>query len=89
MDFKNLSPEFREKAKDCTSPEELIALAKKEGYRLSVDDLDVVAGGECSGVSPYSCRDNYELGDSRADIDPDLISAAFRKGEDTFADLDW
>lgn len=33
MDLKNLdiSPELMEKAKACTSPEELLALAKKEG----------------------------------------------------------
>ena len=27
MDYNNISPELREKAKACTSPEELIALA--------------------------------------------------------------
>ena len=30
MDFNDISPELREKAKACTSPEELMALAKSE-----------------------------------------------------------
>lgn len=53
MDFANLgiSPELREKAKACTSPEELLALAKTEGYKLSEADLEAVAGGGCGGSS--------------------------------------
>ena len=45
MNFENLSPELQEKAKACQTPEELLALAKKEGYRLSEEELDGVAGG--------------------------------------------
>lgn len=32
MDFKDLSPELREKAGACKAPDELLALAKSEGY---------------------------------------------------------
>ena len=39
------APELREKAKACTSPDELLALAKKEGYKLSEDGLTAVSGG--------------------------------------------
>ena len=46
MDFKDLSPELREKAQACTSPEELLALAKQEGYKLSEDELSAVSGGK-------------------------------------------
>lgn len=55
MDFNNLdiSPELREKAKACTSPEELFALAKKEGLKLSEKDLEAVSGGFWSGCSEY------------------------------------
>ena len=51
MDSENLdiSPELREKAEACKSPEELMALAKKEGYKLSEAEMEAVAGG---GWSP-------------------------------------
>ena len=45
MDFKDLSPELRDKAKACENPEELLKLAKEEGYELSDDDLDGISGG--------------------------------------------
>ena len=32
MGFRDLSPELREKAMVCKTPEEILALAKKEGY---------------------------------------------------------
>ena len=35
MDFKDISPELREKAKACKTPDEMLALAKAEGYKLS------------------------------------------------------
>ena len=46
MDFNDLSPELRKKAQACTSPEELLALAKQEGYKLSEDELSAVSGGK-------------------------------------------
>ena len=45
MDFKDLSPELREKAKACQTPEEMLALAKAEGYKLSEEELGAIAGG--------------------------------------------
>ena len=53
MDFKgiDISPELREKAKECTSPEELLALAKKEGYKLSEAEIEAVSGGGWSNCS--------------------------------------
>ena len=41
MDFENLniSDELRKKAEACKTPEELLALAKKEGYKLSDDEM--------------------------------------------------
>ncbi len=49
MDFKSLSPELREKAKACTSPEELMELAKREGYKLTEAELESVSGGDWTG----------------------------------------
>lgn len=49
MDFENLSPEIREKVKECKTPEEMLALAKKEGYKLSEEEIEAVSGGGWSG----------------------------------------
>lgn len=55
MDLENLniSDELREKAKECKSPEEVLALAKREGYKLSEDELEAVSGGGW-GCSHYN-----------------------------------
>ena len=45
MNFKDISPELREKAEACKTPEELLALAKTEGYKLSEEELAAVSGG--------------------------------------------
>ena len=36
---------MRKKAADCKTPEELLELAKKEGYKLSEAEMEAVAGG--------------------------------------------
>lgn len=62
MEFKDLSPELQEKAKNASSPEELLALAKAEGFDLSDEQLESVAGGKdwlCDGYSPV-CSPKYE-----------------------------
>ena len=51
IDDMNLSPELREKAKACQSPDEMLALAKKEGYKLSEAEIEAVSGGWASGCS--------------------------------------
>ena len=53
MDFNELSDELREKARACTTPEQIIALAQEEGYELSDEQLEEVAGG-----GGWSCSDN-------------------------------
>ena len=45
MEFKDLTPEQQAKARACKTPEELLALAKAEGYELSDEDLEMVSGG--------------------------------------------
>ena len=45
MDFKEISPDLREKAMACKTPEEMLALAKAEGYKLSEEELAAVSGG--------------------------------------------
>ena len=90
MDDKNLSPEFLEKARACTSPEELENLAKEAYQELSVDELDSASGG--TGDCPYNCMwvcltlGDYEEGDTREGIDPasahaDFVNGALNGGE--------
>ena len=43
--IKELSPEQRAKAKQCKTPEELLELAKEEGYELTDDELEGISGG--------------------------------------------
>ncbi len=51
MNIEDLTPEQLEKAKACTSPEELLALAKDAGYELTDDELDAVVGGRLLGLA--------------------------------------
>lgn len=45
MDIKDVPDSIKERAKACKTPEELLALAKEEGYELSGEELDAVSGG--------------------------------------------
>lgn len=45
MDFENLSPELQEKVMACETPEDILALAKEQNYKLSDDELEGIAGG--------------------------------------------
>ena len=51
IDDMNLRPELREKAKACQTPDEMLALAKKEGYKLSEAEIEAVSGGGWTGCS--------------------------------------
>ena len=45
MKFEDLTPEQQAEAKACETPEQLHALAKKLGHKLTDDELDSLAGG--------------------------------------------
>lgn len=58
MQYEDLTPEQRERARSCSSPEELLALAKELGYELSDKELEQVAGGgswPCSDECVNDC----------------------------------
>ena len=55
MKFEDLTPEQMEKAKACKTPEDILALAKKEGYELDDEELQAIAGGE----EWYQCSDHH------------------------------
>ena len=43
--YDSLSDDLKEKARACSSADELVDLVNKEGIQLTVDELDAVAGG--------------------------------------------
>lgn len=45
MKFENLTEEQKAKALECKTPEEMLALAKEEGYELSDEDIAQISGG--------------------------------------------
>ena len=45
MEYKDLTPEQQEKVDACKTPEDILALAKSEGYELSEDEMDQISGG--------------------------------------------
>ena len=65
MRYEDLSPEQLEKARACKTPEELLALAKEEGYNLTDEQLENISGGWDSCDSDYDpcqtkgCVTNY------------------------------
>ena len=46
MKFENLTPEQMEKARACKTPEDVLKLAKEEGYELTDEELEAVSGGD-------------------------------------------
>ena len=58
IDDMGLSPELREKARACKTPEEMLALAKREGYKLSEAEMEAVSGGwdSCEGFTDCALR---------------------------------
>ena len=47
----DISPELRKKAEACKTSEELLALAKQEGYKLTEEELAAMSGGRDWGES--------------------------------------
>ena len=45
MNFNDLTEEQKAKARACRTPEDMLALAKEEGYELSDAELEEVSGG--------------------------------------------
>ena len=56
MNFDELTPELKMKARNCKTPEDLLALVKEGGYKLSDEEMEKIAGGgmwSFSGCSYY------------------------------------
>lgn len=76
MNLENLTPETIEKAKACKTAEELLDLAKEEGVKLTLEQLEQISAGDIWGeaaapflVCPYCGSWNMAFegwdGDSR------------------------
>lgn len=56
MKYEDLSDELKEKVAACETPEDLLAVAREEGYELSDAELEAVSGGKwhpCWENCPY------------------------------------
>ena len=61
MNFDDLTPEQQERVLNAKTPEDILALVKEDGYELSDEDLEGIAGGMmwgdvCVGVACKVCR---------------------------------
>jgi len=45
MKFDELSPELQSKARKRKTPEEVLALAREEGYEVTDEELQAISGG--------------------------------------------
>ena len=46
MNYEDLTPEQQEKAAACKTPEDVLAFAKSEGFELTDEQLEDIAGGK-------------------------------------------
>ena len=65
MNLEDLTPEQKEQLIACKTSEEILKLAKEEGYELSDDELQAVAGGSwlgtpCSVWDPDECPNDMD-----------------------------
>ena len=57
MNFEDLkNPELQEKLKSAKTPEDILAIAKEEGFSLTDDQLEAVFGGSDWDLSGLRCQ---------------------------------
>ncbi len=55
MDYRDLTEEQRAKVAGAHTPEDILRLAREEGYELDDEELEQVAGGFFGDWAPYKC----------------------------------
>ncbi|MBR3225496.1 MAG: Nif11-like leader peptide family natural product precursor [Atopobiaceae bacterium] len=60
--FENLTDAQKEKLSKCKTPEDILELAKSEGYTLSDEELEIVNGGV-----KLPSKSNYNLANWKFD----------------------
>ena len=57
MKFDDLTPEQLAKTKACRTPEDILMLAKEEGYELTNEELEQITGGTADWFETgnYTC----------------------------------
>ena len=58
MQFEDLSEEQKAKARECKTPEELMEMAREEGYELSAEELEAINGGWFDGAN---CMKDFDF----------------------------
>lgn len=64
MEYSELTAEQKAKVKDCKNAEDLLALAKEEGYELSDSELESISGGgfwDNENDCPYYANEEYDI----------------------------
>ena len=62
MNFDDLTDDQKAKARACKTPDEMLDLAKQEGFELSDDELDAVSGGGwCWDDCGSKCRNDCNI----------------------------
>ena len=61
MEFADLTPEQKDRARACKTAADLIEFAKSEGMELSDEQLENVAGGAwyCNGYCSENCYSEW------------------------------
>ncbi|MBQ9004516.1 MAG: Nif11-like leader peptide family natural product precursor [Eggerthellaceae bacterium] len=55
MNFNDLTPEQKERVRNVKTPEDLLKLAKEEGYELSDAEIEDISGGKAWDLSCSVC----------------------------------
>lgn len=91
IEKSNLTKELLEKAMACKTPDELVKLAKADGYEITRDEAEVyMAATAISDLEEDDLkkvaggwRPDFTKGDSREDMEPGKMPEAFLRGEIT------